>query len=1061
MAMKRAWESELSGSAQPSKRPKVDANLAKIWEKLADESEDVRLEAAFELLQDHLSDADVESVRIIAKRLFRGLCSSRKGARLGFYVALVGALSLESGPFGTHNLPISGIISALKAHTRPEFGTSGQDERDHYFGRMVGCKAILNSELLLNAGEDNSSEWNQIFGIICALMVDKPWIRSECSSMLVSAIQDIAKTTKPGQRNAEKAIAELLDQLKERKILRTIDGVSIWLTVQDAMPKIKLPSAVWTNDNPLNTKDIQTLKRVLLDSKSNDETEDEILGNSGWSPKLHGAWSPILSRLQTSQPKNQLSFQRFWQEVVDNGLFNPSSTPERKHTGFLVFEMALKQVDKQDLEMCFSKNLVTTMIQTLRSSRDAYLFMTVKSVLSAAERLSASRDPSWGHRVILGLLAASDFADFDTVTGTKTLHSLFEKAGIEQGQMTKTLLSLMRKPSSIEDDGSKTALKRKNLLSIMQRAVCQAIRQTANETNAEVSAQDNQWKRILNIVKQILDLKLDADGETLKRPFDQSTSSFLKEKITIIMEALLAAGQEGQHIFMQVVSSSKSGEFEAEEAIKDTVEKSWAKYSSLLQKAQSLNTKDKNGFGNEDKGHSKDKLGPQQGLALLFGVLLYEVYDGDVESAEILGDALFMSEDVSDDGDATKAADQVIEIVLSFVSRPSRFLRRASSLIFEAFASQMSLEGLQSLCNILSTQESQGGQQELFEDGMSDMEEGTESDEENAFQLEELDSDVEIVDVGSDVENSEEDSSSDAASEEDSEAESGTHDEPDEEAMTSLESALAKALGTRKLTQDDIADTGSGSEDASDSDADMSDSDMIELDDKLAEVFRNQQTQSSAQRIRKEEMRNAKENVVNLKNRAMDLIELFFRLQQMRGVECAQLLVSLLDMTRTTSSPQLANRGIDVIKAFVQKCRGAKLPKVERDAETRARLKANLTQLHASLLEQDASNASIEAAGQLNVLLCRLLAGTGESHVLSFVNDVSEQRRLEKDSKRKAFTDFWSRFDAWTKTLQQKLEVNDEAQVASTGTAGEASKSPSSNPTANKKVKKHKKKTTK
>ena len=131
MTMKRARD-EVPVYRKSVKRPKVDTDLAKIWEQLADDSEDVRLDAAFELLQNHLSGENAESVGVIARRLVRGLCSSRKCARLGFYVALVGALSMKTGPFGMHDFPISMLLQTIEAQTRPESGTSGHHETVKY-----------------------------------------------------------------------------------------------------------------------------------------------------------------------------------------------------------------------------------------------------------------------------------------------------------------------------------------------------------------------------------------------------------------------------------------------------------------------------------------------------------------------------------------------------------------------------------------------------------------------------------------------------------------------------------------------------------------------------------------------------------------------------------------------------------------------------------------------------------------------------------------------------------------------------------------------------------------
>lgn len=73
----------------------VDVKLVEIYEDLANPKDDIRLAASRELVLRFLpekkpSGPDVEKC---LKRLFRGLCSGRKAARIGFSVALTEVLT--------------------------------------------------------------------------------------------------------------------------------------------------------------------------------------------------------------------------------------------------------------------------------------------------------------------------------------------------------------------------------------------------------------------------------------------------------------------------------------------------------------------------------------------------------------------------------------------------------------------------------------------------------------------------------------------------------------------------------------------------------------------------------------------------------------------------------------------------------------------------------------------------------------------------------------------------------------------------------------------------------
>jgi len=92
-----------AGSEIPAKRkrqiPDDKRQLYKLYEDLAAESNEIRLEAAEQIItmfspENHPSSTDVQEV---LNRLIRGLCTQRKAARLGFCVTLTEMLLLLLG----------------------------------------------------------------------------------------------------------------------------------------------------------------------------------------------------------------------------------------------------------------------------------------------------------------------------------------------------------------------------------------------------------------------------------------------------------------------------------------------------------------------------------------------------------------------------------------------------------------------------------------------------------------------------------------------------------------------------------------------------------------------------------------------------------------------------------------------------------------------------------------------------------------------------------------------------------------------------------------------------
>lgn len=1012
--------------SRSNKRPKINLDLAQIWENLVDESEDIRLNAVYELLTVHCEGDDPENAKTIAKRLFRGLCSSRKNARQGFYVALVGALSLEDRPFGTTEISLADIIRILDTQTTAEAGTSGQDERDHHFGRLLGCKALLESKALWGSGAQFARGWDQILDILCRLMAQKPWLRAESSVVICSTIPELLKLRLASTDDLNTITSHIFEKLVEHKLIRTIDGIGIWLAFRQSALTVKLPEKVWTSSSPLHKNELQTLKKSLLGKRQSNEDED-LSGMSVWSPRLHPAWRSILRQFSYKE-NNQVPLADFWREVVDNGLFDASSTPERKHTGFLVLECALREVDASLIPTCLSKNVMACLIQSLQNSSEGYLTKVILKVFDDYESHAKATGAIGVHNLILGLLQGCDYSDFDSRTKSKIISSLFEVKPIYEDDLSDLLLQGLKEDSATETPIIKVAEKRKNILNVFSRATCQAIRELTSKGPDSAQSDNQQWNKIGKILISLLDLREAAFKKTGGMvEWDEGSYATLQEKISLMLEACLAAGSEGQQCFLQVIAAlQKNIKLEAEDAIQESFDASWKLFKRLSADNAASTT----------KGSDENTAQACQGLKLLQALLLYEVYDGDEEAIEMLEDVTSMGEDFLAGNEKAKVADQILEIIISFVSKPSRFRRRACSLIFEAFTPFISSEGIESICRILTTKESRVGQQELFENRDEDLADDSGDDGDSA-ESGSIGSDVEIVsededansDSGSDASSSDEDADSNTDAEEGSSDESAASDDQEDE-IAKFEGALAAALGTRKFTEDDMADLGSDENADAASDSDMTDSEMMELDDKLAEVFRNQQNQTSAQKMRKEEMKSAKETVINLKNRAIDLVELFFRTQHGRGTECVKLLTSVLQLAESTMTSQLANRGIKLVKAYVAKNKGMRLPKVESSKPVREELQQSLQLLHETIGQKDASNSLIEAASQVNILTCKLLLEAGEdgTRLQGVMGKFSDGHKSEQGSKRKAHDDFWARYDDWNASVQgQKSDKREQA----------------------------------
>ena len=93
---------------------------------------------------------------------------------------------------------------------------------------------------------------------------------------------------------------------------------------------------------------------------------------------------------------------------------------------------------------------------------------------------------------------------------------------------------------------------------------------------------------------------------------------------------------------------------------------------------------------------------PEDGLVMLYCLTMLQVYNGDEEAVGILED-LNGFYDEMENGDSLEAetqADALVEVLLSFEAKPSKFFRRISLQVFGCIAPEVTLEGIQSLIRV-------------------------------------------------------------------------------------------------------------------------------------------------------------------------------------------------------------------------------------------------------------------------------------------------------------------------------------------------------------------------
>jgi DNA polymerase phi len=1038
---------------KPKKRKReVDIELVQVYNDLADEQEEVRLAAAHTLLTKIYKPGviDDDRTKAILTRLFGGLCSSRKSARLGFSVALTELLSqLRSAKLSDTNfISAKEILDILEAQSAPESGTSGQDERDHYFGRVFGAEAVLKSGLLFE--NDDGHDTGRLVDLLGALALKKPWLRQECGWILYSCIAD--RDNRLPQRFAE----NVLERLVSLKLIRTPEGVAIWLAATARFQNARLPASAWKYGNPLSRKGVSVLAEILKDARSHADGQDSELsaqGSARWNARLHFVWDVVLTELfraaeqshtngkhgQKSIPNDdRLTFDLFWKSVVDQSLFAESSSAERKTWGFSLWRKVFDMAPPGGITCTFTPQATRCLTNSLKGSER----LLERSAQRLTQRVqayftNASHESSKGivaAAYVRALLLSVSHGDFDQITKTRTVQNLLDLLDPQTLSLIDAELDqafFEATPAQDSNDIASTASMQKSIILLRSKLVSARIRHwELSKYSRTVDIESADLELVVGVLKtwirEVCTSPPDAASDAKKGTvpvLSPHARAFVRERLDLALEHALRLGRLGGELIEQILlhlheleSARVEMATEFDPKLESVVQTGWSRLSSTIKPAKKSvkpqNTGKKPSRGQDD---SRTALSSMEGMRLLYCLVLFQIYCGDVEAIQILQELLEYDSAVQKEKPKhskvaveNASADSVLEMLLSFASRPSKLMRRITVQIFDALAPSFTIQAFEPLFRVLETKESIKGQQEMFQAGGDDdidVDDDDGSDSDSA--IEEVDSDVEIASV-SDTSGSIDDSAHTSDEEED-------ETDQDEE-LARFDAALASALGTRSLQPDDIAQAKEGSE--SSSDEDMDDDQMEELDAKLAEVFRARNEQQN--RNKKKEAKDAKENIVNFKNRVLDLIESYLKRQQRQAL-AIDLLVPLLKLARTTQEKQLAQKACKLVQDYSSRCKGPNVPELRDESQVQHALEVLRSVHEEATLES--SNAQSDAASLSSLLVVKALVQADPGTIKSIV-EVYASTRVRQLTEKKCWVlpGFFAAWNNWCQTAKEKLQ---------------------------------------
>jgi DNA polymerase phi len=586
------------------------------------------------------------------------------------------------------------------------------------------------------------------------------------------------------------------------------------------------------------------------------------------------------------------------------------------------------------------------------SHEDRYLHRAAQKAVKALQ-VRVQKESQLCPVVIKGLTTGSGTPNFDKLTKTKVIEGLLIEAKDDIALETlKVYEKALLKPTNEEDQASADTRRQ------------QLADQLLSVVRSGKSEKTVLWyQAVLKIFAQ-LGFFNHIKKHGPRSPVSTASQSMFRTRLSSCLAHLMSVKLEADDAWPYVALD-----------IIRTLEQEPKKYAFAIELDETVTEARDGALKILDRIHKK-KLSQREkkskaahlgAFELLYSLVILQLYNGEGDALALLDELKLCYDKVVRHKDKSEedidASEVLVEIILSFVSKPSVLLRKIAEQAFAAFSAEMTAGSLQLLLNVLETKESVAGQQELFDQEGSDDEEedSTSDDEDNVIDIDdmEIDSDVELLSANG-LEESDNDDSA-----EDSEEETGEDDMNEEDALK-FDAALAKALGTHRDADGDDAMS-----DSSDSDADMDDEAMEKLDSAIAKVFKERKKITT----KKQNTKDAKETIINFKNRVLELLEVFLK-QQHASPLALPLIQPILTLIRTSKTKPVADKAAGVLNVYFQACKGKDLPTPTDTQETWQLLR----DIHSEAMKES-STAHSNVCSQASLLLVKVLVGLDRGNV--------------------------------------------------------------------------------
>lgn len=698
-----------------------------------------------------------------------------------------------------------------------------------------------------------------------------------------------------------------------------------------------------------------------------------------------------------------------------DGFFAPSASVERKSLGFQILAKVIGHQPAWTLTHAFSPKLKSSLINQSAKS-DRYLHRVARAMLDAVTS-RAERDGEAAAAIIDALVFSNGNGKFDELSGTKTIRTIL--ANIDEKTFSNLveqyLLNIEQPKLKSTTDATEKLIEIENARHAYASHLLNAIKERPSDKDTVQEVPD--WLK--SIAMMFAKYGYDEDSATTKTSavlFSTRLSSLLAHVLRMqpVVGTLLAVAIADYltNLDQHKTEVGKQADSHAWKVLRQARDTLAALAVQVNAPPKSTETK----ASKKQMVSSSGKVAVAGALRLMLSMAIVAAFGGDVESFSILDELqdcytmIFETKKASSsDGPSGQAFDMIIEIVLSSASKGSSLYRTISEQVFEAFASELSTEALQSMLDVLNQSENMSGQQALF-DAAGEVEDEEDDDEEEeqdsveegeangqaSIEVDSSDDDVEVI----------EDEDKDDTSDSDAAEESGEEDEEEDDELQRFDKLLAETLQTS------IPNGLDKDEDDESSDEDMDDDEMMALEPSLTKIFQQRKEASGSSKTR--EKKDAKQNMLNFKNRVLDLLLIYIK-QQHDNKLGLELILPLLQLMRTTTSKQISEKTFGLLKRYFDTSKAKGMPKHVDLVE----VSSKMVLVHTEALKF-ASKMHAAACSRASLFLARVLLDAEEANLDAIIDLYSDTQKKCMAGQSKLPSSFWTEWINWSFSVVRK-----------------------------------------